>query len=474
VFETGQVLQERYKLQKNLGRTMASRQTWLAEDLATLQNELVIIKLLVFNSEMQWDDLKLFEREAQVLQNLSHPRIPRYRDYFSLDLHRGAGLCWFGLVQDYIPGTSVQQLLNQGKCFSEAQVRKIATQVLEILIYLHSLNPPVLHRDIKPSNLILTGEDEQIYLVDFGAVQNQAPIEGVSFTIVGTSGYAPLEQFWGRAVPASDLYALGATLIHLLTGVAPAELPQSNLRIQFADRISLNKNFVKWIEKLTEPALEQRFATACEAVEALEHGANFSLEIAPPSDPPQIDCPNATRGIHRVRTCIRVIEKSAEKLEIHKHQEATNFKVCLLLMLSFIGLLILSVGVLLEALLEAFVLAGVLIVSILAFGPLLNNVIRGELHGCFVCFDAGKNHFKFSNQSDFNSSWGAGAISDIRYISIVKFIHSQFCYGSTTTWEVMICTDLRNYILSWGLTEEECIWLVHEIQKWLNSAKLNL
>lgn len=74
-----------------------------------------------------------------------------------------------------------------------------------------------MHRDIKPSNLIW-GEDQHVYLVDFGAVQAQAAVTGVTFTVVGTSGYAPLEQFWGRAVAASDLYALGATLIHLLTG----------------------------------------------------------------------------------------------------------------------------------------------------------------------------------------------------------------------------------------------------------------
>jgi Serine/threonine protein kinase len=91
---------------------------------------------------------------------------------------------------------------------------------------LHELSPPVLHRDIKPSNLILD-DSEQIYLVDFGAVQAQASVTGVTFTVVGTSGYAPLEQFWGRgAVAASDLYALGATLIHLLTNTYPADLPQ--------------------------------------------------------------------------------------------------------------------------------------------------------------------------------------------------------------------------------------------------------
>ena len=71
----------------------------------------------------------------------------------------------------------------------------------------------MLHRDIKPSNLIL-GEDEQVYLVDFGAVQDKVAPSCTTFTVVGTYGYTPMEQFGGRAVPASDLYALGATLIH--------------------------------------------------------------------------------------------------------------------------------------------------------------------------------------------------------------------------------------------------------------------
>ncbi len=261
-----QTLCTRYQLQQQLGRTGAGRQTWLSTDLET--KESVIVKLLAFSPQMQWQELELFEREAKVLQNLSHPRIPRYRDYFSLDQEAGGGLPWFGLVQDCIPGSSLQDLLEQGTRWTEPQVNQRTIDVLEILTYLHELSPPVLHRDIKPSNLIL-GEDSQIYLVDFGAVQAQAAVTGVTFTVVGTSGYAPLEQFWGRSVAASDLYALGATLIHLLTGTAPADLPQKRSRLQFADRVSLSPTFVSWITKLTDPILEERFTTAREAEAAL-------------------------------------------------------------------------------------------------------------------------------------------------------------------------------------------------------------
>lgn len=153
---------------------------------------------MAFGGQFQWENLKLFEREAQVLKQLNHRQIPKYQDYFCIDDH----LLFFGLVQEYIPGSSLKQLLIQGKKFTHQQVHKIAVDVLNILIYLHELSPPVLHRDIKPSNLIL-GEDEQIYLVDFGAVQDTAK-EGATFTVVGTYGYTPMEQY--RTSPRTTIY----------------------------------------------------------------------------------------------------------------------------------------------------------------------------------------------------------------------------------------------------------------------------
>ncbi|MFB2876096.1 serine/threonine protein kinase [Floridanema aerugineum] len=268
MLQAGDLLQGRYLLQECLAQN-AGRQTWIAIDQSASPEEKVIVKFLAFSPEMQWEDFKLFEREAQVLKNLSHPRIPKYRDYFSIDKQAGSGLYWFALVQDYIPGKSLQNLLDSGRHFTEKEVRSLAVQLLKILCYLHELTPPVLHRDIKPSNLIF-GEDRKIYLVDFGAVQEQGAMEGVTFTVVGTAGYAPLEQFWGRAVPASDLYSFGATLIHILTGVMPADLPQKNLKIQFRDRISINSNFVYWIEALTAPDLSQRYQTAQAALTDLK------------------------------------------------------------------------------------------------------------------------------------------------------------------------------------------------------------
>jgi serine/threonine protein kinase len=261
------ILQERYQLKQKIGQN-AGHQTWLASDIQASPSSPVILKLLAFNPQMQWDELKLVEREAQVFKNIHHSRIPEYCDYFSVPDLEGSGFLWFGLVQKYIPGDSLKQLLDKGKHFTEAQVRSIAAEILQILINLHELSPPVIHRDIKPSNLIL-GKNNQIYLIDFGAVQDRAKAEGVTFTVVGTNGYVPPEQLWGKAVPASDLYALGATLIHLLSGIPPAELPQDKMRIQFKEYINITPDFANWIEQLIQPAPERRFSTARQALEAL-------------------------------------------------------------------------------------------------------------------------------------------------------------------------------------------------------------
>ena len=258
----GNILNDRYTLQKKLGDNPL-RQTWLAKD-NQLKN-LVILKLLVFGTPMQWRDLTLFEREAKILKHISHPRIPEFIEYFTFE----ADCSYFVLVQSYIPGHSLQNLLDRGRRFTALDLESLATQILEILIYLHQLNPPVLHRDIKPSNIIW-GEDNSIYLIDFGAVQIETPKTGSSFTVVGTYGYTPIEQFGGKAVPNSDLYALGCTLIHLLTGISPAELPQRSGKIYFRNLTNLDFQFIRWIEWLSEPIAEKRPASAAIALASLK------------------------------------------------------------------------------------------------------------------------------------------------------------------------------------------------------------
>jgi serine/threonine protein kinase len=254
----------RYRPERRLSKR-SGRHTYLAQDLLT--SEQVVIKLLLFGPDFDWADLKLFEREAQILQTLSHPAIPQYRDHFEVSFEGGRGLA---LVQTYIDAPSLQEWMEQGRRFAEPEVRELAQKLLRILVYLHELHPPVIHRDLKPSNILL-GSDQQVYLVDFGSVQAAAPREQGSYTVVGSYGYMPLEQFGGRTVPASDLYSLGATLIHLLTGQHPADLPQEGARIVFEQAVHLSPPFRDWLRWLTEPLVANRPASARQALEALEH-----------------------------------------------------------------------------------------------------------------------------------------------------------------------------------------------------------
>ena len=256
---TQEILQQRYAIEQQLGKK-AGRRTLLARDLAT--QELVIIKLLTFSSDFAWEDLKLFQREAETLKALEHPLIPRYIDYFELD----SAYKSYALVQSYVKGKSLEAYMRfQGK-FTEKQVRNIAYELLEILIYLHKRQPPVIHRDIKPSNIILANRP---YLVDFGSVQTLASRAGKTITVVGTYGYMPPEQFGGYASPGSDLYSLGATLIALAAGIHPADLPQADMAIAFTDYVDLSPSLVKWLRKMTETSLERRFSSAEEALASL-------------------------------------------------------------------------------------------------------------------------------------------------------------------------------------------------------------
>ena len=264
----GEILAERYEVQQLLGKK-AGRRTLLAHDLQT--QELVVIKLLSFGGDFEWDSLKLFEREAETLKSLSHPLIPQYLNYFEVNLPTIKG---FALVQTYIRAKTLEQYLQTGRTFTEAEVKQIAKALLEILLYLHGLYPPVIHRDIKPSNILL-GERSgnsvgQVYLVDFGSVQTVLATETGTRTVVGTYGYMPPEQFGGRTVAASDLYSLGATLIYLMTGNHPADLPQKDFRIQFEQAANLSPSFSNWLKWMIEPSLERRLSSADQAIAALE------------------------------------------------------------------------------------------------------------------------------------------------------------------------------------------------------------
>lgn len=261
-----QVLHQRYQICSKLSHKPGSK-TFLATDLTT--RERVVVKLLLFDADFTWENLKLFEREAAALKELRHAAIPTYLDFADVEIGDRKG---FLLVQTYIDAPSLQDWVDRGRTFSEAELHHIAKDILDILAYLHNRQPSMIHRDIKPSNLLLSersgNHPGQIYLVDFGAIQG--PQHGGTMTIVGTYGYMPLEQFGGRAVPASDLYSLGATLVYLSTGQHPADLPQRDLRLQFSDQAQLSTPFCHWLQWLLEPDLSQRPKSAERALALFE------------------------------------------------------------------------------------------------------------------------------------------------------------------------------------------------------------
>ena len=175
--------------------------------------------------EQQAQAREQFHREASILARLDHPNLPKVSDFFN-DGNRDF------LVMDYVPGTDLRQKSEEAIAsdtpLSEQQVLNWAAQLCDALIYLHEQEPPVLHRDIKPANIKLT-PDGLIKLVDFGLVKLMAPDDMRTVTVLqgrGTALYTPLEQYGGdtgHTETRSDIYSLGATLYHLMTGKPPQE-----------------------------------------------------------------------------------------------------------------------------------------------------------------------------------------------------------------------------------------------------------
>lgn len=261
--QPGDLLRERYCITDTLGRGGIGI-TYAAEDRQT--GNLVAIKALSLRQTADWKVIELFEREAKVLSQLNHPAIPDYLDYFQIDTPEDRR---FYIVQKVAVGQSLQELVETGWHPTELEVREIAKQILEILVYLHQISPPVIHRDIKPQNIIRQS-DGKVLLVDFGAVQDtyRHTMTGGS-TVVGTYGYMAPEQFRGQAKPATDLYGLGATLLYLITHQSPAELPEKRLTLQFRPYVNVSEDFADWLEMMLEPAIEDRFESAQEALAVL-------------------------------------------------------------------------------------------------------------------------------------------------------------------------------------------------------------
>ncbi len=454
-------LYDRYQLLTKLG-DRSSRQTWLADDLVT--GDRVIVKLLSFGIQVKWQDLTLFEREAQILKQLDRPEIPKYRDYFTIDDRA----LWFGLVEDYIPGISLDRVLADGDVFTEERVKQIAIDILEILDYLHSFDPPILHRDIKPSNLILD-EFDRIHLIDFGAVQDRMPIEGVTFTVTGTYGYTPMEQFSGRAVPASDLYALAATLIHLLTRISPANLPQQELRIQFRDLVKIDRNFARWLDRLLSPSPEHRYQTARAA---LEHLQNYELFLPVAAAKPTYS-PIEIERIERRKLIIYIpIERQGKFLSRALLPLAST--ISLLLIIIFLGIILILFGLVGSTIFmySTIVTIGGIFMFILLSLDNGSQAADREASGknrkyCTIRLD--RTAFQISdNYRTKNSSIRelVGMTDEIDRLEIENSWRAEPPRHKT----LALVTANETYVLPATMTVTECEWLKFEIESWLSQG----
>ncbi len=223
------------------------------------------LKELAFAEVPSTVEIDLFHREAEVLRGLRHPRIPSFHESF---VHgEGVGTRLY-LAQEWIGGRSLLEV-SQKRRLSEDECLDLLEQMLEVICYLQEQTPPVVHRDVKPSNIIrkLRGE---LALVDFGIVRELARGKTHGATLVGTFGYMPLEQLGGTVDKTSDVYALGATVLHLLTGHSPADLftPSSGLRVPADLRVS--RKFRKFLEQLIAKDPSDRFPVASVALEYLK------------------------------------------------------------------------------------------------------------------------------------------------------------------------------------------------------------
>lgn len=267
----GKTLRNRYKVLQNLGSGGFGK-TYVAEDIEKF-NEVCVIKQ--FAPQIQEEEIgalikatELFEQEAKRLQQLGeHPQIPTLFAYFREDD------CLY-LVQQFINGQNLLEELEQQGTYSEQKIREFLLELLEIFKTVHQYN--VIHRDIKPQNIVRRRSDGKLVLIDFGASkQLSQTVMTQQGTMIGSFGYAPQEQMQdGKAYPTNDLYSLGVTCFHLLTGIRPSELWQqqgygwvTGWRQYLKQPVSQELGAI--LDKLLQPDYLQRYQSAEEALQAL-------------------------------------------------------------------------------------------------------------------------------------------------------------------------------------------------------------
>ncbi len=270
----GTILQSRYRLINLLGQGGFGR-TYLVEDQGRF-NEPCALKELnpPQTGEYAFGKSKeLFQREAQILYQIEHPQIPKFRAMFEESQR-------IFFVQDFVEGQTYRTILEERKgrgfVFSEKEIITLLKQMLPVLTYLHGKG--IIHRDIAPDNIIQRASDQLPVLIDFGVVKELAtriqPAETVKqqATTVGKLGYAPTEQMQtGNAYPNSDLYALAVSCVVLLTGREPQELlDSSNMTWNWQRWCQVTPGLAQIINRMLSYQPAQRYQSAAEVDRALQ------------------------------------------------------------------------------------------------------------------------------------------------------------------------------------------------------------
>ncbi len=261
----GTRLLQRYEIRRVLGSGGMST-VYLARDLhfPRIERLVAVKEMTIANPRLKEHVLRAFEREAHLLAQLSHPAIPTVYDFFSVGDRAY-------LILEYIPGTTLDALIRKTEGFLPIdRVVRWAIAVADVLHYLHThAERPLIFRDVKPSNIMITPQDE-VKLIDFGIARVFMPEQ--KGTMIGTEGYAPPEQYRGVLSPLIDIYALGATLHHVLTKHDPRKEPP----FSFHERPirKYNPQVPPALEAIVYKALaykpEDRFQSAAEMKAALE------------------------------------------------------------------------------------------------------------------------------------------------------------------------------------------------------------
>jgi serine/threonine protein kinase len=271
----GTVVADRYRLERRLGKGSFA-ETFLARD--EVGGRAVAVKVLDSSRVADLKSLELFEREAGVLRSLRHQAIPEVIDVVRATVDGHSAQC---LVMEYLEGESLASVIDSGRRLDRPTVMRLFTDLIGVLDYLHTRLPPVLHRDLKPANIIVR-PDGSPALVDFGSVK--AVLQpGEGSTVAGTYGYMAYEQYMGQASPASDLFGLAATFLHLITGTPPSGFMRETGRIEVPAGLPCGEPLASVLSRLLRPAPNERYQTAAQVREAVFGGPGTAVAPVSPA-----------------------------------------------------------------------------------------------------------------------------------------------------------------------------------------------